>query len=95
MKLQINMPDVEKGTELEVMYVGLVKQGDTVELTDSQVRAFEEAGYDMSGDTMKVYNEAPVPAKGDIQATNLPGIEVVAEKERAKTTRKTSKEGDK
>lgn len=97
MKLEINMPDVEKGTELQVMHVGIVKQGDTVELTDSQVAAFKDAGYDLpEGGTMKLYQEIPAPKEEEAKTPNLPGIEVVAEKERAKTARRSaSKEGDK
>ncbi len=98
MKLHINMPDVEKGTELEVMFVGLVKQGDTVELTDSQVRSFEEAGYDMSGDSADLYKPASETKEAEVKTDNLPGIEVIADRERSKTSRKastTKSEGDK
>lgn len=95
MKLHINMPDVAKGTELEVMHVGLVKQGETVELTESQVAAFEEAGYDVSGDSMNVYNVPAKTEEEEVKTTNLPGIEVIAERERAKTSRRSSKEGGK
>lgn len=87
MKLEINMPDVEKGTELQVMHVGTVKQGDTVELTDAQIANFRDAGYELSeSGTMKLYQESSPPEEDETQTTNLPGIEEVAERARKRTS---------
>lgn len=97
MKLKVNMPDYKNGAVLEVMYVGPVENGSTIDLTDGQVAAFRNAGYDFTeGDgTIELYKEADQPAQSEQKSTGLPGVEEVAERERKKTTRKTEKAGDK
>ena len=85
MKLHVNMPGHPKGTSLEVMGLGEVKNGDVLELTDVQVAALETIGLKVpsSGD-MYVYQESKATPK-EPKTTNLPGVEEVAEKERAKS----------
>jgi hypothetical protein len=89
MKLHVNMPSYPKGTPLEVMGIGPVKNGDVIELTDVQVGALKSAGATVptSGD-MYVYTEAKESAEKEPRTTHLPGIEEVAEKERAKSAPK-------
>lgn len=90
MKLHVNMPSYPKGTPLEVMGIGPVKNGDVIELTDVQVGALEANGMNVpsSGD-MYVYQEAKSSPVKEPKTTNLPGIEEIAEKERVKSTPKT------
>lgn len=98
MKLHVNMPDINDGEEVEVMHVGPVKNGSTVELTDSQVFSLRDAGYDVPSDgsaTIKTYSPVEADKVVELKTTNLPGIAEIAEKERAKTARTTKKEGDK
>lgn len=93
MKLHVNSPVYHKGQELEVMGVGTYPNGSTVELTDVQVDALRVQGFDVpsDGSDMYVYKEAEAPNNAEAKTNNLPGIEEIAEKERAKTEKESSK----
>lgn len=86
MKLHVNMPGYAKGTPLEVMGIGPVKNGEVLELNDVQVATLEANGMHVpsSGD-MYVYQESKESAPKEPRTTNLPGVEEIAEKERAKS----------
>lgn len=95
MKFHVNMPGMAKGTPLEVMVLGPVKNGNVIELTDVQIENFRAAGVTVpdSGD-MYAYTEAKTSTK-DVRTTHLPGVEEVAEKERANSKSPAQTEGDK
>lgn len=90
MKLHVNFPTYPKGTELEVMGVGIVTNGSVVELTDLQENTLRDQGFDVPNDgDMYVYKEAETPKAAEPKTTNLPSIAEVAEKERSKNSKKS------
>lgn len=93
MKFHVNAPAYSKGTEVEVPGLGIVTVGSTLDLTDVQVNGLRNQGYDVpeAGDMYLFKEEKPSEVK-EPKTENLPGIAEVAEKERAKTTKKS---GDK
>lgn len=61
-KLNVNLPETNKGDEVEVAHLGVFKNGSTVNIDDSQVAYWEyETGRTWpSNGTLNLYEEAPV-----------------------------------
>lgn len=96
MKLHVNLPHYAKGFELNVMHVGSVKNGDTIELTDSQVVTMRDAGITIpEGEDIYLI---PPQAEAAVEApktTDLPSIEDIAAAERKRQAPKPTTGGTK